>query len=366
VSHEGHDRVNLDMPGNYNSLIYQVAAIGNPNMVMVIQSIGPVNINYTQQYFPAIVFSGYNGESQGTALARVLLGRKNPSGHLNFTWYKDASQLPDKSDYYLTPDKTNGLGRTYMYFTKKPAYPFGYGLSYSRFRFSNINISKTEITPNDSVAVSFDVTNTGKTSGETVAQLYVAFPRVKGVPMPVKKLEGFEKTQNLQPGQTQHILLKLDAENLALWNEKDLKSVVYNGIYKIQLGFNSQDIADTGDLKIHGVLTPKIVHVTLQPEKLVYHVGETVNLKSKNKWIESDVNRSREERHAPADRILEAVNNDGSFVSLANARIRYQSNNHKVARVNREGIVKVVGKGVATITATIEGVSGSMVMVVKD
>ncbi|MBK5262864.1 MAG: glycoside hydrolase family 3 C-terminal domain-containing protein [Peptostreptococcaceae bacterium] len=367
-SHEGQDRADLEMPGNYGSMIYQVAALSNPNMVMVIQSVGPVTINYTQHWFPTIVFSSYNGESQGTALANVLLGKKNPSGHLNFTWYKDDTQLPDKSNYYLAPRDamgSRGLGRTYMYFKGAPSYPFGYGLSYTQFKFSNTHISKTEITPNDSVMVSFDVTNTGKKAGETVAQLYVAFPKMKGEELPIKKLEGFQKTENLQPGQIQHINLKVNAENLSLWNEKELKSVVYNGVYEFQVGYNSRKIADSMIVNIQGDLTPKIVHVTLQPEKLIYHVGEIINLDGKNKWIKSDINTAREELHATADNIMEAVNNDGSFVNLANTHVHYQSSNPLVATVNDVGIVKTVGAGVATITATVDGVSGSTVMVIK-
>jgi hypothetical protein len=364
-SHEGQDRASLEMPGNYGSMIYQVAALGNPNMVMVIQSVGPVTINYTQHWFPAIVFSSYNGESQGTALANVLLGKKNPSGHLNFTWYKDDNQLPDKSNYYLTPGKTNDLGRTYMYFTGEPSYPFGYGLSYTQFKITKVNVSKTDITPNDSDTVSFDVTNIGSIAGETVVQLYIAFPKIKGVEMPIKKLEGFEKTENLQPGQTQHISLKVNAGNLVIWNENKLKSMVYNGVYEFQVGYNSRDIADSMTVNIQGELMPKIVHVTLQPEKLIYHVGETINLYGKNKWIKSDITPALEALHSSADNIIEAVNNDCSFVNLVNTPVHYKSNNKSVAQVSDEGIVKTFGEGVATITATVDGISGSMVIVVK-
>ena len=91
VADEGKDRTTLAMPGNYNSLIDQVAAAGNPRMVLAIQSDGPVTIGGEQGKFPAIVFCGYNGESQGTALADVLFGKQNPSGHLDFTWYADAT-----------------------------------------------------------------------------------------------------------------------------------------------------------------------------------------------------------------------------------------------------------------------------------
>jgi len=365
VCHEDQDRTGIEMPGNYDSMIGQVAALNNPNMIMVIQSVGPVSINFTQQWFPAIVFSSFNGESQGTALANILLGKKNPAGHLNFTWYKNNTQLPDKSNYYLTPNKTKGLGRTYMYFREIPSYPFGYGLSYTQFKFSNVHVSKTEITPDDSVVVSFDVTNTGSTAGEAVAQLYVAFPKIKGEEMPVKKLEGFEKSESLQPGQTQHVSLKVDAHNLSLWNEKELKAMVYNGVYEFQVGYNSRDIVSSAPVNIQGTLTPKIVRVTLQPEALIYPVGTTLNLNNKNKWIKSDINPELEDLHSPADNIIEAVNNDDSFVNLAGTQVQYQSNNKSVAKVNDAGIVKTIGVGVATITASVNGISGSMVIVVK-
>ncbi len=365
IAHEGKDRQNLAMPGNYESLIYQATALGNPNMLMVIQSCGPVKINLVQHLFPAIVFSGYNGESQGTALANVLLGKKNPSGHLNFTWYKDATQLPSMSNYWLTPQKTNGLGRTYMYFTRKPSYPFGFGLSYSQFKFSNMTISSENISANDSVTISFDVKNTGNVSGATVAQLYVSSPKIKGKDLPIKRLEGFQKTEVLQPGQTQHISLMVKADNLSYWNEQDLRSIVYNGQYQFQIGYNSSDIAATQNVHIDGIVTPKINYVTVQPEKLIYHIGETINLKGKNKWIKSDINTEKEELHAEADNIVEAVNNDGSFVNLAKANMQYQSSNNAIAKVNAKGIVQLLGKGAVTITVNVNGVAGSSVIIVK-
>ncbi len=377
VAREGHDRASLAMPGNYDSLIYQVDEVGNPNMVLIIQSDGPVKINNIQHMFPAIVFSGYNGESQGTALANVLLGKKNPSGHLNFTWYRDDTQLPSKSNYHLKPSKTHGLGRTYMYFTGgkrhvfgrnsvgKPTYPFGYGLSYTQFKISNVTVSAQNISPNDSVTVSFDVTNTGKVPGETVAQLYVAPPKIKGKELPIKQLKGFQKTRNLKPGQTQHITLKVKAINLAFWNEQKLKRVVYNGSYQFQVGYNSHKIAGSKRVNIQGKLTPKVTHVTIQPPKLVYHVGETLNLNDKNKWIKSDIDQNMAQPHATADNIVETVRNNGSFINLAQAHVNYHSSDNSVAAVDADGVVKAKNPGVATIIATVDGVSGSTVIVVK-
>ena len=377
VSREGLDRANLAMPGNYDSMIYQVVALGNPNMVLTIQSVGPVQISYIKHYFPAILFSSYNGESQGTALANVLLGKKNPSGHLDFTWYLNDTQLPSKSDYYLVPGKTNRLGRTYMYFNGSrigffrhftivpPTYPFGYGLSYSQFNISNVGVSAKQISPDDNVDVHFDVTNTGSITGATVAQLYVSSPKVKGKELPIERLEGFQKTNDLKPGEIQHITLNVKAANLAFWNEDKLKSVVYNGTYQFRVGYNSSDIADSATVNIQGMLTPKVIHVTVQPEQLVYHVGDTINLNGKNKWIKSDINPNLEEQHARADNIIEAVNNDGSFVNLANTNVQYHSSDNNVATVNVKGIVKARGQGVAAISATVDGISGSTVIVVK-
>ncbi|HEY5369374.1 MAG TPA: glycoside hydrolase family 3 C-terminal domain-containing protein [Hanamia sp.] len=377
ISREGLDRASLAMPGNFQSLIYQVVALGNPNMVLALQSIGPVEINYVRDYFPAIVFSSYNGESQGTALANVLLGKKNPSGHLDFTWYVNDMQLPSKSNYNLAPSKTNRIGRTYMYFSGSrvgdfrhftvvpPSYPFGYGLSYSQFKISNLQVSSKQISPNDKVTVTFNVTNTGSVAGQTVAQLYVAPPKIQGEELPIKKLEGFQKTNDIQPGQSQTITLTVNAADLAFWNEKELKSVVYNGTYQFQVGYNSSDIADKADVDIQGALTAGITHVTVQPEQLIYKVGEKIDLKGKNKWIKSDVDPAREEKHAIADNIIEAVNNDGSFVNLANTHIKYSSNHPSVASVSDKGVVKMIAPGVATITATINDISGTTVILIK-
>ena len=254
---EGKDRTTLAMPGNYNSLISQVNALGNPRTALVIQSDGPVDISGTQGDFPAILFSGYNGESQGTALAQVLLGQVNPAGHLDFTWFKDDSQLPDMQNYGLTPSQTGGLGRTYQYFTGTPTYPFGYGLSYAKFSYSHINIGSGTVDANTTVPVSFDITNTGTVPGATVAQLYVA-PQftVPGVQLPKEQLTGFQRTNVLAPGQSQHITLHVKLANLSRWDEKTLKQVVDNGAYEFQLGPDSATAAGSGTITVKGAIAP--------------------------------------------------------------------------------------------------------------
>jgi beta-glucosidase len=366
VSREGLDRKSLAMPGNYSTLIDAISKAGNPRMVLAIQSDGPIDIGGVQPRFPAIVFSGYNGESQGAALAAVLFGQQNPAGHLNFTWYRDDSQLPDMKNYGLTPAQTGGLGRTYMYFTGTPAYPFGYGLSYTTFGYSNFRATPGEVTPDDSVHVTFDVTNTGGTPGATVAQLYVAPAfTVPGVQLPVRRLRGLRRTAVLAPGETEHITLTVEVGDLSLWDEGKLRQVVYNGPYTFAVGPDSAGVAAEGQVTVTGVLSQRIRHVTVQPGRVVLAPGETLNLTGKNPWIAAVTNPRLEQPHAPADHIVEAIRADQSFADLSQAAVGYRSSNPDVATVSGSGVLTAIADGVATISVTVDGVPGSAVIVVR-
>lgn len=367
VGSEGHDRTSLKMPGNYNSLISQVNALGNPRTALVIQSDGPVDISSTQGDFPAIVFSGYNGESQGTALAQVLFGQVNPAGHLDFTWFKDDSQLPDMQNYGLTPSQTSGLGRTYMNFTGTPTYPFGYGLSYAHFAYSDVNVAPKQVSADGTVHINFNVTNTGTVPGATVAQLYMA-PQftAPGVELPKKQLEGFQRTAVLQPGHSQHITLAVKAASLSQWDEQALKQVVHDGAYQFRVGPDSATAAGSGTVAIHGAITPHVQYVTVQPDQVIFKPGETLNLTGKNPWIAPDTDSSLEQPHASADNIVEAVNNDQSFADLSKAKGRYTSSNPDVATVSDAGVVTMRAPGVATIDVTVNGVTGTAPIEVRN
>jgi beta-glucosidase len=366
VATEGLDRTTLAMPGNYNSLISQVTALGNPRTAMVIQSGGPVDISGTQGDFPAIVFSGYNGESQGTALAQALFGQVNPAGHLDFTWYANDSQLPPMKNYGLTPSQTGGLGRTYMYFTGEPTYPFGYGLSYSTFEYSHVTVGPRAASANGTVHVSFDVTNTGTVPGATVSQLYVA-PQftVPGVELPKEQLEGFQRTGVLAPGQSRHINLEVKVANLSEWDETSLKQVVYDGSYQFRVSTDSATVAGSGTVTVRGAITPRVQYVTVQPDQVIFQPGQTLDLTGKNPWIAPDTNPSLEQPHASADNIVEAINNDQSFADLSHANVRYASSNPDVATVSPAGKLTAVGHGTATISVTVGGVTGTTPIVVQ-
>ncbi|MGE5287734.1 MAG: glycoside hydrolase family 3 C-terminal domain-containing protein [Micromonosporaceae bacterium] len=366
VATEGRDRTTIAMPGNYDSLISQVAALGNPKMALVLQTGGPVTIGNVQQDFPSIVFSGYNGESQGSALADVLFGKQDPSGHLDFTWYADDSQLPPMKNYGLTPSQTGGLGRTYMYFTGTPAYPFGYGLSYSHFRYSAIEVTPKNVAADGTVMVHFNVTNTGSVPGSTVAQVYVV-PQftVPGTGLPQKDLKGFQKTEELRPGQTQHINIPVKVSSLSRWDENKLKQVVDDGAYQFQVASDASDVKGAGTVNVTGAITPHVQYVTVQPDHVVFQPGDTLGLTGKNPWIADDTNPSLEQPHARADNVVEAVNNDQSFVNLGKAKVSYSSSNPDVASVSPDGKVTMNGHGVASINVTVNGVTGSTPVVVK-
>jgi beta-glucosidase-like glycosyl hydrolase len=371
VADEGKDRTTIAMPGNYDSMINQATALGNPHTALVIQSGGPVQINDEQGKVPAVLFSGFNGESQGTALADVMFGKQNPAGHLNFTWYADDSQLPAMSNYGLTPADTGGLGRTYQYFTGTPTYPFGYGLSYSNFTYSAATVDHSSVTADGTVNVTFTVTNTGTTSGATVAQLYAATPfTVSGVQLPTKRLAGFQKTNVLAPGAAQQITLPVKISDLSFWDATNMKSVVYDGGYQFQVGSSASTIASTATVAVTGAITPQVQTVTVQPESVVYNAGATIDLTGKNQWIKDDttgVGSTAQGRNlsVTADNIVQAVNNDQSFANLSTAQVSYATSDPTVATVSSSGLVKAVGDGTATISVTVNGVTGTAPIVVR-
>ncbi|MFE9451862.1 glycoside hydrolase family 3 C-terminal domain-containing protein [Streptomyces sp. NPDC006739] len=360
---EGKDRSGLALPGNYGSLIDQVTALGNPRTVLDIQSDGPVAVEPYRTKVASIVFAGYNGESQGDAVADVLFGKQNPGGHLNFTWYKDDSQLPAISDYGLAPSATGGLGRTYQYFTGTPTYPFGYGLSYTTFAYSHVRADRSSVQADGTVNVRFDVTNTGTAPGTTVAQLYAATDfTAKDRALPKKRLVGFQKTRVLKPGTTQHIALRVRIPDLAFHDGQKARQVVHDGTYRFQVGPDSATTAGSARVSVHGSLTPHVKYVTVQPEAVVYRAGDTVDLTARNQWIKDDTDPTAQpgrNLNVTADHVVEAVNDDGSFVNLSKAQVRYRSSDPSVATVSSKGLVTAVGNGVTTISATVRGVTGS-------
>ncbi len=183
----------------------------NPKTVVVLVSSAPYAIAWTQENIPAILHTSHNGQEEGSAIADVLFGDYNPAGRLVHTWVQSIDQLPPMMDYNIRH------GRTYLYFKEKPLYPFGYGLSYTTFRYSNLRVSAPVLKPGGEVSVSVDVTNTGARDGDEVVQLYVRFSRSK-VERPLKELRGFDRV-SIPHGQTRTVRVPLKASTLAYWDE---------------------------------------------------------------------------------------------------------------------------------------------------
>ncbi|HVN04190.1 MAG TPA: glycoside hydrolase family 3 C-terminal domain-containing protein [Bryobacteraceae bacterium] len=181
----GGDRVRLGFPQVQEALLQRVSALGKP-VVLVLLNGSAVAVNWAHDHVPAIVELWYPGQAGGTALADVLFGDYNPGGRLPVTFYKSEDQLPPFDDYSMK-------GRTYRYFEGEPLYPFGYGLSYTTFAYSNLR-APDGVSANSPIQVSVDVENTGQRAGDEVVQLYIKHPGV------VRELAGFERV-TLQPGE---------------------------------------------------------------------------------------------------------------------------------------------------------------------
>jgi beta-glucosidase len=191
---EESDRFAITLPGNQNELIKSVAAV-NPNTIVVIQGMGMVEVEQFKNNpnIAGIIFTGYNGQAQGAAMAKILFGEVNPGGKTSLTWYKSLDDLPEFNDYTLRGGAGKN-GRTYMYFNKDVSYEFGFGLSYTTFEYSNFSISKSTITPNDKITVNVDVKNTGSVDGDEVVQIYVKTPdSPASLERPIKRLRGFKR-----------------------------------------------------------------------------------------------------------------------------------------------------------------------------
>ncbi len=206
---EGRDRESLDL--SQEELVKQVYA-ANPKTVMVLISSFPYAINWSQEHVPAILHMTHAAQEQGAALADVVFGDYNPAGRVTQTWPKSLEQLPPMMDYNIRN------GRTYMYFKGEPLYPFGFGLSYTTCKLSNLRTSGQLLAKDGSITVKVDVTNTGSRPGDEVVQLYVKHLGSK-VQRPRQQLVGFQRI-TVQAGETRTVEIPLPASRLAYWDQK--------------------------------------------------------------------------------------------------------------------------------------------------
>jgi beta-glucosidase len=225
------DRDSLELLGAQEALVKAIVETGKPVVLLLING-RPLSINYEKANVPAILEGWYLGEQGGTAAANVLFGDVNPGGKLPISFPKSVGQLPD---YY---DHKPSRNRSYLFAGREPIYPFGFGLSYTQFRFENVRVEPINIRPGGNAKVSVDITNTGTRSGDEVAQFYV-HQRVASRTRAVKQLRGFKRV-TLEPGQKTTVDFTIKPEDLSLIG-LDMKPVVEPGTFDLMVGPNSVD-----------------------------------------------------------------------------------------------------------------------------
>lgn len=256
---EGGDR-SFELPPGQDQLIDQIAALGKKTIV-VITSGGSVDVSRWKDKVQGIFETWYAGEEGGNAAARLLFGEDDPSGHLPISWEKTITDNPSYSHYYPDPG-TNKIVyregifmgyRGYEHNHVEPQYPFGYGLSYTTFSFSKL---KSAASGDGHLNVTFDVTNTGKRAGATVAQLYVS-QTSPTVERPAKELKGFDRVM-LQPGETKHVTLALDPRSFSYFDVKTSAWQADAGAYTLLLGDSSQNLPQKIAIELPKPLTTSI------------------------------------------------------------------------------------------------------------
>ena len=210
----GGDRTSLDLPAPQQRLLERLQATGKP-VVLVLMNGSAMSVNWADRHVPAIVEAWYPGGDGGQAVAQLLAGDFSPAGRLPVTFYKSVSELPAFEDYSMS-------NRTYRYFKGEALYPFGHGLSYTRFAYANTQVSAPVVNADGTITVSADVTNAGPRESDEVVELYLSHPGVPGAP--TRALQGFRRI-HLRPGETTQVSFVLGDRALSLVDAKGVRSI---------------------------------------------------------------------------------------------------------------------------------------------
>lgn len=347
---EGTDRTTLALPGAQSTLINQVAAV-NPNTVVYLETLGAVDVTSFAKNVSALLWSSYNGQRKGESLADVVLGAYNPSGRLPYTWYADVNQLPAIGDYTIRPTATDA-GRTYEYFTGDVSYPFGYGLSYASFTYSDLNVDRKNVDANGSVRVTATVTNTSSVAGDEVAQLYATTPDASAaLQRPIKRLQTFEKV-SLKAHQSKRISFTVSVPNLAFFNQTANRYEVDLGRYGLQLSTSSADnaVQQQAFITVSGSLKPTPAVVTAKPVA----AGDSTKGIAQRVFFPASTAIDPQLTVSLSDESIYGYITLGQNTKLPDGMsVRYTSNRPSVVTVKSGSQLRTVRSGVATITATV-------------
>jgi len=236
---EGSDRKSIEL--QQEALVKQVYA-ANPKTVVVLVASSPYAINWTQQNVPAILHMSHSGQEEGNALVDVLFSDYNPSGRLVQTWPTSLEQLPPMMDYDLRH------GRTYLYSKQQPLYAFGYGLSYSTFKYSKVSLSRNQIKTGETLLVKVEVTNQGKMTGDEVLQVYIQHVG-STVDRPIKELKAFQRV-TIDAGQKAAVEIPLKVDSLAWWNPRQHRYELEGDRVRILVGRSSDALGPGAEVQV--------------------------------------------------------------------------------------------------------------------
>lgn len=331
---EEHDRVSLSLPYGQDEKIMKLLE-ANENTIVVLSALGAVS----GRFFDAahtVLNAHFAGEAQGAAIAGVIFGDINPNAKLTQTWYRDEKELAHINDYGIRKtDTLDGKGRTYLYYEGEPLFPFGYGLSYTTFDYSNLNISKTKADANDTICISVDVTNTGERDGAEIVQLYVSkvIPEGTADNKPSRQLKGFEKIW-LDKGEKRTVEFTMKLSELSFWNYRKKRMVVEPGNYCIQIGKSSAELVLSETFAVEGEWKAELCNICVTADRNIMKPGENTYLRTTA--VLEDTGRIEREKYLPV----------------------YKSTDDSVIQVREDGLVTAVGSGAASVevSVTYEGV----------
>ena len=243
MSGEAHSRANIDIPGVQPELLKKLVKTGKP-VVVVLMNGRPLLLNWEKENIPAILETWFLGTEAGNAIADVLFGDYNPSGKLTISFPYAVGQIPVFYNHRSVGRPNVGdFGSSYLDIPNEPLYPFGYGLSYTTFKYSDIKLSTEKIKKDQSLTASVDITNTGKYVGKETVQVYIQ-DLFASITQPVKRLIDYKQIE-LKPEETQTVSFNITPDKLEIYNE-EMKKVVEPGKFKIYIGTNSQEVKEAG------------------------------------------------------------------------------------------------------------------------
>lgn len=326
---EEHDRETLALPYGQDEKIQKLLE-ANENTVVVVTAMGAVTGDFIDKAH-TLVNAHFAGQSQGVAIANVLFGKVNPNAKLTATWYKDMNDLPHVNEYGLKKQDTQEKKtRTYMYFDGAVNFPFGHGLSYTKYEYANLKLNKAEYDANDVISVSVDVKNAGDMAGAEIVQVYVTKNMVgkQKDNKPYRQLKGFRKVW-LEAGETKTVVIDIPLSEVTFWSNLKKKMVVENGPYTLAVGASSADLPVSADFTVTGAWDAKLSNVYAISDKYCFNVGETGQIKPS------------------------ATLEDAEHLCMFSVRPEFKSSDENVAVVDEKGVITAKAAGTALITVSV-------------